>query len=180
MFDIQPNTLLSQSNTLLSQQKMYYPDNSSPKVISASFADDSCLFFTSRDNSGISKINNNQIFLIVTVFSSKKINKTHTISELEMNFNELAKKWKEETLFLSSLSKISQNPSYQKIIDMGSKAVPLILYQLKAEENEPHYWFKALELLTNENPVPKNDMGNFIKMSHAWLNWGYKNAKWAQ
>jgi hypothetical protein len=68
------------------------------------------------------------------------------------------------------LSKIINHPSYQRIIAMGIKVVPLILKELK--EN-PDHWFHALHKITRENPTPKGS--NFMEARKAWLEWGVKN-----
>lgn len=42
-------------------------------------------------------------------------------------------------------------PSCQRIIGMGPVVVPLILEELR---REPDHWFWALEMLTEDDPVP--------------------------
>ena len=59
--------------------------------------------------------------------------------------------------------------SYQQIIGMGPEAVSLILEELK--QNRDH-WFWALEMITNENPVPKTALGKVEDMALAWIRWG--------
>ncbi|MEX2561314.1 MAG: hypothetical protein WD403_15430 [Pirellulales bacterium] len=43
---------------------------------------------------------------------------------------------------------------------------------LQELENEPDYWFWALEAITGENPVPDELRGNLEEMAVAWLEWG--------
>ena len=92
--------------------------------------------------------------------------------QFPLKFNDLFKKWKNETKYLSSPTKIEQNSNYQQIIGMGKKVVPLILKQLEAE---PDYLFNALRELTGEDPVNSEDWGNLNKMTLAWLDWGRMN-----
>ncbi len=63
-------------------------------------------------------------------------------------------------------------PPYQKIIGMGPEAVPLILEELR---RHPGYWFWALRMITDEDPVPKEVRGNMEKMIEAWVGWGVAN-----
>ena len=62
--------------------------------------------------------------------------------------------------------------SYQRIIGLGPKVVPLILVELQKETN---HWFWALEAITGENPVPKEDAGDVEASARAWIAWGKKN-----
>ena len=58
---------------------------------------------------------------------------------------------------------------------MGKSAVPLILKQLGLEGDEPAHWFRALHVITLEQPVSHANRGNTIKMARAWLEWGRRN-----
>lgn len=58
---------------------------------------------------------------------------------------------------------------YQAIIGMGFPAVRLMLEDL---QKQPAHWFWALELITDENPVPEDARGNIAKMAAAWIDWG--------
>ena len=84
-------------------------------------------------------------------------------------FQRLAHQWREETGMLSSVSQITMHPAYQRIIGMGERAVPLILQEL---EERPDHWFRALQAITGENPIPSEAAGNLRHMAEAWLNWG--------
>ncbi|MBI4431632.1 MAG: hypothetical protein HY587_07985 [Candidatus Omnitrophica bacterium] len=84
-------------------------------------------------------------------------------------FYKLAVQWREETRYLSSISEISMNPEYQKIIGMGGEVVPFILRELK---QSPAYWFWALKAITRVDPVPVQHKGNIEKMTECWLKWG--------
>ena len=58
---------------------------------------------------------------------------------------------------------------YQRIIGLGSLAVPLLLAELRRETD---HWFWALEAITGENPVPTEVAGNVHAAAEAWLQWG--------
>ena len=59
--------------------------------------------------------------------------------------------------------------AYQRIIGMGSTAIPLILEELRHESD---HWFWALRAITGENPVEEGDQGRVSHMRQAWLDWG--------
>lgn len=87
-------------------------------------------------------------------------------------FNELAKKWKNETLNLSSMQRITGNCAYLSIIGLGPVAIPMILDALRFE---PDWWFCALRSITRVDPVTEDMHGDLIAMTKAWLDWGRKH-----
>ena len=84
-------------------------------------------------------------------------------------FQELAALWKRERGPHSSSARLTQHPAYEKIIDLGTDAIPLLLRELK---REPDHWFQALHALTGADPVPEASRGNVRAMAEAWLRWG--------
>jgi len=88
---------------------------------------------------------------------------------IELEFISLARKWKRETLLLSSLTEIAMHPAYQRIIGMGHAVVPYILNEL---EKESGHWFWALIYTTGVDPVSAEDKGNINRMRQTWLEWG--------
>src|SRR6266702_2178346 len=89
--------------------------------------------------------------------------------ETEEEFGTLSKKWREEVGAESSLSKITGNMNYLRIISLGKKAVPLILRDL---QREPAPWFLALRAITGEQNVGREYAGNFRRMAESWVAWG--------
>ena len=87
-------------------------------------------------------------------------------------FAHLAKKWKRETWFHSSVTDKCMHPAYLQIIGMGKDAVPLILSELKQHGG---HWFWALRAITGANPVADEYRGQMDKMTEAWLKWGRGN-----
>jgi hypothetical protein len=87
--------------------------------------------------------------------------------DTEVRFRELAEKWRDETWMMSTVRQISMNGSYQHIIGMGWKAVPLILVELR---DRPNHWFWALNAITGVDPAPED--GNLRAAREAWLRWG--------
>ena len=96
----------------------------------------------------------------------------------QAKFDDLVEGWYMERGATSSTTEIVLCPSYQKIIAMGPKAIPLIFRQLKKEGDDPDMWFWALELLTNADPVTDDMKGDYAIMAQAWLDWWRPQDEW--
>jgi type I restriction enzyme M protein len=88
---------------------------------------------------------------------------------LRNDFNSLVRQWEQERPRGADLSDMVIHEAYQRIIGMGSRAIPLLLGEL---ERKPGHWFWALYSITGENPVPEESQGNLQAMADAWLEWG--------
>lgn len=93
----------------------------------------------------------------------------------EARFRALAARWKAETMLMSYTGDIVLNDAYQRILAMGPGVLPMIFAQLRAEGDNPHYWFWALERLSSANPVPEEWRGKSKAMRLAWLRWAEQN-----
>ncbi len=103
------------------------------------------------------------------------VHRLHPISSLTLDeqlFSSLVADWYRERGAKSSTSEIVLCPSYQRIIGLGQKALPLIFQQLEKEGDKPDNWFWALHAITNDNPVPEHLRGNRMEMAKLWLKWG--------
>jgi hypothetical protein len=87
-------------------------------------------------------------------------------------FDQLAKRWIEDTRLTSSVTKMVNHSAYKAIIAMGDRAVPPILRDL---EREPKMWGPALHAITGAAPVPKEDAGRVARVATAWLRWAKAN-----
>jgi hypothetical protein len=87
----------------------------------------------------------------------------------QARFQQLARQWKADARYMSNTAQMAMLRPYQRIIGLGPPAVPLILEELR---REPNHWFWALESITDENPVPPQDIGYLDKMTQTWINWG--------
>jgi hypothetical protein len=88
---------------------------------------------------------------------------------VEERFRLLSNDWKAACAFTSSTSVMVAHPSYQAVIALGPRVVPLLLHAL---ETEPVHWFEALKAITGEDPVSPEAWGNIPAMAAAWLAWG--------
>jgi len=90
-------------------------------------------------------------------------------SEIQKEFNELAKQWRSERGAVSSTTALSMHPAYQLIIGMGERVLPFIFADLQKQLD---HWFWALRAITHADPVSPENRGNMEAMATAWLNWG--------
>jgi hypothetical protein len=102
----------------------------------------------------------------------------HNMVDDSSQFAQLILEWHKERGITSSITKMAMCPSYQKIIGMGERVIPLILRQMENEGDEPDMWFWALRVLTDADPVPEDARGNIVRMSQAWLNWARGRYVW--
>jgi hypothetical protein len=102
------------------------------------------------------------------------------VQELSLNkiigtfFKLLADNWKVETKYLSVMQQVVKHPAYQKIMEMGSMAVPLILREIQNGETD-YNWDYALRKITGENPVKKGRY-NYEEINKDWLEWGKRKS----
>ncbi|OHB70233.1 MAG: hypothetical protein A2V70_13825 [Planctomycetes bacterium RBG_13_63_9] len=89
--------------------------------------------------------------------------------QLRERFEALARTWRNECRFSSSMTEIAMHPAYQQIIGMGRDAVEFLLQEL---DRQPDHWFWALCAITGEDPVPPEDKGDLAAMAKVWLHWG--------
>jgi hypothetical protein len=57
---------------------------------------------------------------------------------------------------------MAQHPAYQKIIEMGARAIPLLLSELR---ERPDHRFIALHAVTGANPVQEQSRGRLKEMA---------------
>lgn len=90
---------------------------------------------------------------------------------LAIKFEQLATQWKEETMFLSSITDKAIHPYYQRIIGLGPDVIPLILDSLRKKGG---HWYWALQSITGENPVLPEHYGDISNMKNDWVMWGIR------
>jgi hypothetical protein len=92
--------------------------------------------------------------------------KTPTLDKL---FNQLVAEWHKDIQYSSSLDDIFLHPSYQRIIGLGARAVPLILARLQRETD---HWDWALRAITGQDlHFTDEQQGDLEAMRQAWLHW---------
>lgn len=91
-----------------------------------------------------------------------------TIEGITARFLDHYKAWRLDSLFDSLPDQMRAHRSYNAIIDLGERAVPLIAAQLR---REPSFLFLALEDITGVDPVPEQCHGKLHETVLAWLKW---------
>lgn len=89
-------------------------------------------------------------------------------SEVE-RFQALVAMWQSDVRFASSVTEMVLHPAYQRIIGMGTAAVPFLLREI---ERRPDHWFWALTAITGADPVKPEHRGKLREMAQTWLKWG--------
>jgi hypothetical protein len=92
--------------------------------------------------------------------------------QLKKRFDFYNSIWKNETIFSSSISEITNNSAYRSIIGLGQEVLPFIIDDLKTNDN---HWFYALEALTGQNPIKENHKGIVPLMKNDWIEWAKEN-----
>lgn len=78
------------------------------------------------------------------------------------------KRWRYETLTTSSADDIVGNQEFRDIVAMGDVVIPLIVSELR---KRPDFLIAAMTLITGENPVKPNQLGDMRAMTQAWIDW---------
>ena len=99
--------------------------------------------------------------------SLRKGGKSESLGRL---FREHADLWKKETQHWSSVTKMTNHPSYRRIMGMGPDVLPLLFRELR---ECPDHWFVALNAITGDDPTPTS--GTFQQAVDAWLSWGIQH-----
>ena len=84
----------------------------------------------------------------------------------------LSQWFREGTWMLSSSTQIDRHPAARMILDMKTKAIPMVLDELN---NHPHHWYGILRHLTGAQPVPPEHAGYMKEIRQDWLDWGRQN-----
>jgi hypothetical protein len=97
---------------------------------------------------------------------------TYCKDNIYLRFFELSNEVIEDNLLTSSPNKLSSHPSYLKLLSMGKPVLPFLLFSL---DYYPTFWFPALRLITDVNPVREENIGNIPKMVEDWKIWAIEN-----
>jgi len=127
-------------------------------------------YFISQSFGNLEEIYKRREFVILDITCSTAL--THRDGNIASRFNQLASEVEEDCMMLSSTTQISLHSSYQQIIGIGKKVIPLLITRL---DKTPNFWFKALESITGRNLIPKQDRGYLNKEKAHWKNWAKEN-----
>lgn len=125
-------------------------------------------FFLTEENPAVTSFLTGHLFMPV---EPQAVLVSDDEAEEWLKFQCLVAEWRVQRGAMSSITEAALCSAYQRIIGMGPVAVPFILSELASEGDEPDQWFWALKAITGEDPVSDEDRGDFLAMSHAWLDW---------
>lgn len=92
--------------------------------------------------------------------------------ELKKTFDNLAKRWREETGMMSNPDAVCMHEAYQQIIGMGMDALPFIFVELRDCGGD---WYWALNSIVRHDPVPDEAVGDVQEMKRYWLSYAEQN-----
>ncbi len=98
---------------------------------------------------------------------------TPAAESIEQRVVRLLGRWREETAYLSSSTRITGHPAYQELIALGPPALPFLFRDL--EQTGDGHLSKALAAITGAHPVPVEERGQVRKVAEAWLRWAREN-----
>ncbi|RXG24291.1 hypothetical protein [Leeuwenhoekiella aequorea] len=91
---------------------------------------------------------------------------------LSARFDILVENWKNNTMFQSSISKITSDQNFMDIIEMGERAIPLIINEI---EKEPSVLVWALNIITN-NRIDSRQRLTVTEACKKWVS-NFKRGK---
>ena len=97
----------------------------------------------------------------------------NTAENVEQHVARLLKRWREETAYLSSSTRILGHPAYQELIALGPAALPFLFRDL--QQTGDGHLSKALAAITGAHPVPAAERGQVRKIAETWLRWAREN-----
>ncbi|AFC85434.1 hypothetical protein [Frateuria aurantia] len=95
----------------------------------------------------------------------------------EASFRLLAEKLKDDVRMSSSLSDMESSKYFRDILSMNGDVVRWILEDIKSNRKDPFPWFKALRLLTDEDPAKIAPRGDWVAMADKWIAWGESDGR---
>jgi hypothetical protein len=92
---------------------------------------------------------------------------------IEQRVVRLLTRWRQETAYLSSSTRLTDHPAYQELITLGPAALPYLFRDL--EQTGDGHLSKALVAITGAHPVPAEERGQVRKIAATWLRWAREN-----
>ena len=92
---------------------------------------------------------------------------------IEQHVVRLLARWRQETAYLSSSTRITEHPAYQELIALGPAALPFLFRDL--EQTGDGHLSKALVAITGPHPVHADERGQVRKIAESWLRRAREN-----
>jgi hypothetical protein len=94
---------------------------------------------------------------------------TPPAENVEQQVARLLQRWRDETAYLSSSTRITGHPAYRELVALGLPALPFLFRDL--EKTGDGHLSKALAAITGAHPVPPEERGQVRKVAETWLRW---------
>src|SRR5258708_25998210 len=94
---------------------------------------------------------------------------TPAAETIDQRVTRLLGRWREETLYLSDSTRITNHPAYLELIALGPAALPSLFRDM--EQTGDGHLSKALTAITGAQPVPDYERGQMRKIAATWLRW---------
>ncbi len=98
---------------------------------------------------------------------------TPAADSIEQRVAHLLGRWRQETAYQSSNTRITGHPAYQELIALGAPALPFLFRDL--EQTGDGHLSKALAAITGAHPVSAEERGQVGKIAEYWLRWAREN-----
>ena len=98
---------------------------------------------------------------------------TPVAESIEQQVVRLLGRWRQETAYESSGTRLTGHPAYQALIALGPAALPFLFRDL--EQTGDGHLSKALVAITGAHPVPADERGQVSKIAETWLRWAREN-----
>ena len=93
------------------------------------------------------------------------------MSKIEQEkFDELIRKWKEETCFMSSAQQMCEHPAYREIVRAGRDVLPFIIREMRVQDTY-FLWHALYEILGKGPHIPKYARGKLACVQQMWIAW---------
>src|SRR5206468_6564481 len=96
-----------------------------------------------------------------------------TEDSMELQVVRLLSRWRDETAYLSSSTRITGHPAYLELIALGPAALPFLFRDL--ESSGDGHLSAALTAITGAQPIPAELRGQIRKIAETWLRWAREN-----
>jgi hypothetical protein len=116
-------------------------------------------------------ISSNYLKSVMASISSEHAFNISSDQFIKCKFDELYKKWSNNTMFYSNPKMIIEDENFQSILNLGEQAVPLILNKI---EEEPSQLVWALNIIT-EKQMSNNSMISISDSCKRWVKYGKQN-----
>jgi hypothetical protein len=97
----------------------------------------------------------------------------NTDETVDQHVGRLLRRWREETAYQSSSTRITTHPAYLELIALGPIALPFLFRDL--EQTGDGHLSNALTSITGAHPIAAEERGQIHAIAASWLRWAREN-----